>query len=49
VLLIERRIANCGLSSTEASQGEAPKYIGIDTEARKEFCLTTPVAPTGER
>jgi hypothetical protein len=35
-----------GLSPTEARQGEAPKYIGVATEARREFRETTPVAPT---
>ncbi len=35
-----------GLSPTEARPGEAPNYNGVDTEARREFRLTTSVAPT---
>ncbi len=36
-----------GLSPTEASSVGAPKLVGVDTEARIEFHLTTSGAPTG--
>ena len=36
-----------GLSPTEASSVGGPEFIGVVTEAREEFCLTTPGAPTG--
>jgi len=35
-----------GLSSTEARPGGTPKLIGVVTEARKEFRLTTSAAST---
>ena len=47
MLLIERRLARCGLSDTAARPGEAPKYIGVHTEASFEIPETARVAPTG--
>jgi len=49
VLLIERRLARCGLSPTEARSVGGPEFIGVVTEAREEFCLTTPGAPASAR
>ncbi len=34
-----------GLSPTEARSVGGPEFIGVVTEAREEFCLTTPGAP----
>ena len=44
-MLIERRLARCGLSPTEAISVGRPKYINVDTEARREFSLTTSRTP----
>ena len=32
---------------TEARPGGGPKFIRVNTEARKQICETTRVAPTG--
>ena len=39
-------LARVGLPFTEAVSVGRPKHISVDTEAPKEFCLTTSVAPT---